>query len=230
MKKIMFNDKYGLTQAVLDGRKTQTRRVIKCPREFKGEWVAGFNIHIRQSDKKVVGWPCMYDADEREFDGGEILPRYKVGEIVAVAQSYKNAGFRPDKVLYRSIPEIDGYVKETACCQKGWNNKMFVAPNLMPHQIRITNVRIQRLQDISDEDCLAEGVVKIVHSIPTKAPQYITGYYPSMSLKEAAGKFGWGRAYSTPQYAYADLIDKVSDEGTWESNPWVWVYEFELMK
>ncbi len=189
----MFNDKYGLTQAVLDGRKTQTRRVIKCPREFKGEWVAGFNIHIRQSDKKVVGWPCMYDADEREFDGGEILPRYKVGEIVAVAQSYKNAGFRPDKVLYRSIPEIDGYVKETACCQKGWNNKMFVAPNLMPHQIRITNVRIQRLQDISDEDCLAEGVVKIVHSIPTKAPQYITGYYPSMSLKEAADKFGWGR-------------------------------------
>ena len=75
MKKIMFNDKYSLTQAVLDGRKTQTRRVIKYPREFKGEWVAGFNIHIRQSDKKVVGWPCMYDADEREFDEGEILPR-----------------------------------------------------------------------------------------------------------------------------------------------------------
>lgn len=92
MKKIMFNDKYSLTQAVLDGRKTQTRRVIN-PREFKGEWVVGFNIHICQSDKKVVGWPCMYDADEREFDGGEILPRYKVGEIVAVAQSYKNAGF-----------------------------------------------------------------------------------------------------------------------------------------
>lgn len=54
--------------------------------------------------------------------------------------------------------------------------------------------------------------------------------YPSMLLKEAADKLGWGRSYSTPQYAYADLIDKVSGEGTWESNPWVWVYEFELMK
>lgn len=111
-----------------------------------------------------------------------------------------------------------------------WRNKMFVKAELMPYQIKITNVRIQRLQDISDEDCLAEGVVKIVHSIPTKAPQYITGYYPSMSLKEAADKLGWGCAYSTPQYAYADLIDKVSGEGTWKSNPWVWVYEFELMK
>lgn len=83
MKKIMFNDKYSLTQAVLDGRKTMTRRIIKCPRTFKGEWVAGFNIHRRHSDKKIVGWPYMYDADEREFDMGEILPKYKVGEAVA---------------------------------------------------------------------------------------------------------------------------------------------------
>lgn len=90
MKKIMFNDKYSLTQAVLDGRKTMTRRIIKCPRTFKGEWVAGFNIHRRHSDKKIVGWPYMYDADEREFDMGEILPKYKVGEVVAVAQRYKD--------------------------------------------------------------------------------------------------------------------------------------------
>lgn len=136
-----------------------------------------------------------------------------VGEIVAVAQSYADIGIEP-----------------FAFCEAAWRNKMFVKAELMPYQIKITNVRIQRLQDISDEDCVAEGVVKIVHSIPTKAPQYITGYYPSMSLKEAADKLGWGCAYSTPQYAYADLIDKVSGEGTWKSNPWVWVYEFELMK
>ncbi len=223
MKKIMFNDKYSLTQAVLDGRKTQTRRVIKCPREFKGEWVAGFNIHIRQSDKKVVGWPCMYDADEREFDGGEILPRYKIGEIVAVAQSYKNAGFRSDKVLYRSIPEIDGYVKETACCQKGWNNKMFVAPNLMPHQIRITDIKIERLQNISDEDCLREGV-----ELNTRQYEY------DGTKKYCVCGLGHWRAigctdFDTPREAFAALIDKVSGKGTWKSNPYVFVYEFELV-
>ena len=87
----MFNDDYGLTQAVLDGRKTMTRRIIKCPRTFRGDWVAGFNVHIRQSDKKIVDYPCMYDADGREFDGGEILPKYKIGEVVAIAQSYKDA-------------------------------------------------------------------------------------------------------------------------------------------
>lgn len=88
MKKILFNDKFGLTQAVLDGRKTMTRRAITCPRTFRGEWVAGFNVHIQQSDRKIVDYPCMYDADEREFDGGQILPKYKVGEVVAIAQCY----------------------------------------------------------------------------------------------------------------------------------------------
>lgn len=168
MKKIMFNDKYSLTQAVLDGRKTMTRRIIKCPRTFKGEWVAGFNIHRRHSDKKIVGWPCMYDADEREFDMGEILSKYKVGEVLAIAQSYESLGMNPEIAL-NDRDGIGFYTKTKFA--PGWKNKMFVRADLMPHHIRITNIKIERLQDISDEDCLAEGVVKVTHTVPTKAPQ-----------------------------------------------------------
>ena len=203
MQKIMFNDQYRLTEAVLEGRKTQTRKIIKCPREFKGEWVAGFNIHIRKSDKKVVDWPCMYDADEREFDGGEILPRYKVGEIVAIAQSYADIGIEPFPF-----------------CEAGWRNKMRVKAELMPHQIKITNVRIQRLQDISDEDCLAEGIRKIESNKISKAFGFDNSY-------EIPNQFP---VFDSPREAYAALIDKVSGKGTWESNPWVFVYEFELVK
>ena len=203
MKKIMFNDQYRLTESVLEGRKTQTRRIIKCPRTFKGEWVAGFNIHIRQSDKKVVDWPCMYDADEREFDGGEILPRYMVGEIVAIAQRYADIGIEPFPF-----------------CEAGWRNKMRVKANLMPHQIKITNVRIQRLQDISDEDCLAEGIRKIESNKISKAFGFDNSY-------EIPNQFP---VFDSPREAYAALINKVSGNGTWESNPWVFVYEFELVK
>ena len=201
MQKILFNDKFQLTKAVLEGRKTQTRRIIKCPREFKGEWVAGFNIHIRKSDKKVVDWPCMYDADESEFDEGEILPRYKVGEIVAIAQSYADLGVEPFPF-----------------CEAGWRNKMFVKAELMPNQIKITNIHIQRLQDISDEDCLAEGIVKKVGY--DGIPRYYVPWY----------KHTWAYATDSTKDAYRFLIDKVSGKGTWESNPWVFVYEFELIK
>ena len=226
MKKIMFNDKYSLTQAVLDGRKTMTRRIIKCPRTFKGEWVAGFNIHRRHSDKKIVGWPCMYDADEREFDMGEILSKYKVGEVLAIAQSYESLGMNPEIAL-NDRDGIGFYTKTKFA--PGWKNKMFVRADLMPHHIRITNIKIERLQDISDEDCLAEGVVKVTHTVPTKAPQCLISYYPCLSLKEAADKVGWGITYSTPQLAFAALIDKVSGCDTWGSNPYVFAYEFELI-
>lgn len=226
MKKIMFNDKYSLTQAVLDGRKTMTRRIIKCPRTFRGEWVAGFNIHRRHSDKKIVDWPCMYDADEREFDMGEILSKYKVGEVLAIAQSYESLGMNPEIAL-NDRDGIGFYTKTKFA--PGWKNKMFVRADLMPHHIRITNIKIERLQDISDEDCLAEGVVKVTHTVPTKAPQCLISYYPCLSLKEAADKVGWGITYSTPQLAFAALIDKVSGRDTWGSNPYVFAYEFELI-
>ena len=201
MKKIMFNDKYSLTQAVLDGRKTMTRRIIKCPRTFRGEWVAGFNIHIRHSDKKIVDWPCMYDADEREFDMGEILPKYELGEVVAIAQSYmdvdrfyrkgKNAAYL--EYLDSILPELKLY--------PGWTNKMFVRADLMPHHIRITDIKIERLQNISDEDCFKEGIFK------WDAGQKDIPFYSFHNADIPD--------YNDPRDAFAELIDKVSGKGTW---------------
>lgn len=213
-KKIMFNDKYSLTQAVLDGRKTMTRRIIKCPRTFKGEWVAGFNIHRRHSDKKIVDWPCMYDADEREFDMGEILPKYKVGEVLSIAQSYESLGMNPEIAL-NDRDGIGFYTKTKFA--SGWKNKMFVRADLMPHHIRITNIKVERLQGISDEDCLKEGVYEDSGD----------DEFPPSIFYEFEGNKDDG--FDTPREAFAALIDKVSGKGTWESNPYVFVYEFELI-
>lgn len=210
MKKISFNDKFGLTQAVLDGRKTMTRRIIKCPRTFKGEWVAGFNIHRCHSDKKIVGYPCMYDADGREFNSGEIIPRYKVGEVVAIAQSYETVYHE------QGLETLDMLVSGWKY-SKGWRNKLFVRADLMIYHIRITNLKIERLQDISDEDCLKEGVYEDSGD----------DEFPPSIFYEFEGNKDDG--FDTPREAFAALIDKVSGKGTWESNPYVFVYEFELI-
>lgn len=71
MKKIMFNDKYHLTQAVLNGTKTMTRREIIYPSKFRGENVAGYFVCRRPSGEIVE--VCMYDEDERMIDGGHTL-------------------------------------------------------------------------------------------------------------------------------------------------------------
>jgi len=142
---------------------------------------------------------------------------YKVGEIVAVAQSYRAAGFDPEYCI-----EGGTYAKKHA----GWRNKMFVSAKYMPHQIRITGIKCERLRDISDEDCIKEGIfVNEYVGKGKKCHHYgFDGFF-----NEAAGWFarGW---YNTPREAFAILIDKVSGRGTWVSNPWVVAYEFELVK
>lgn len=208
MKKIMFNDKFGLTRAVLDGRKTMTRRVIICPREFRGEWVAGF--YVCKNSKGEVTEVCMYDADERMIDGGQILPKYKIGEVVAIAQSYSDCGNMPDLEFdqdgYPIMPERSGFF-----------NKMFVKADLMPHHIKITGIKVERLQDISDEDCLKEGIIhacttndgiKIYHTPHTKR-----GYLST----------------DVAQRAFEFLINKVCGKGVFQFNPYVFVYEFALI-
>ena len=201
----MFNDRYGLTQAVLEGRKTMTRRIIKAPKTMEGEWVSGFAV-VKEPNSNEVIEVFALDADEGMIN--TILPKYKVGEVVAVAQAYKDCFGCPD-FLFGDRP--------------GWVNKMFVCAEFMPHQIRITNVRVERLQDISEEDCLREGIYNW-----KDAPDCPPGHKDSKI--ECFGYDGSWDGHLTPITAFAALIDKVSGKGTWENNPWVFVYEFELVK
>lgn len=213
MKKIMFNDKYGLTKAVLTRRKTQTRRVITCPKTFKGQYVAGFNVYKRVSDG-FISEICMYDADERAFEGGQIVSKYKLGEVIAVSQNMCDVYAEWDaKYLGKDTKALMKKFGGSPC----FKNKMFVKASEMPHQIRITKVRIEHLQDISDNDCLAEGI-----EFDGKAQSFYCGMNISTNAKNWLG--------CTPREAYAALIDKINGKGTWESNPYVFVYEFELVK
>lgn len=192
MKKIMFNDKYSLTQAVLDGRKTMTRRISK--------------EQIRNS----VFWKSGYES----IHGYEIKPIYKISELVAIAQSYESLGMNPEIAL-NDRDGIGFYTKTKFA--PGWKNKMFVRADLMPHHIRITGIKIERLQDISDEDCLKEGIYK--GQCGSADTHFMDVYYYKGDIQP----------YCTPRDAFAELIDKVSGKGTWESNPYVFVYEFELV-
>ena len=209
MKKIMFNDKCGLTQAVLEGRKTQTRRIITYPKTFKGKDVCGLYVYRWKVDG-VITEIGMYDRDEISIDGGQILPKYKVGEVVDVAQSYEKIWLENPSAFHnpyflRGLPS--------------WKNKMFVRASEIPHQIRIVNVRAERLQDISDEDCLKEGIIK--GKVGSEDTHFMDAYYIPTLKKDP---------FCTPQGAYSYLIDKISGKGTWDSNPYVFVYDFELVK
>lgn len=201
MQKIMFNDKYGLTQAVLDGRKTQTRRIayadyVKFPNTCIG---------LKGSDRNKLFFKNRNVVVAKSH--------YKIGEEVAIAQKYYDLVQNDE--FYR-LCGIYGMPLECIRFEKGCNNKMFVKACLMPRRIRITNIRVERLQYITDEDCLAEGIWK-AHNVGLEG---VTYWYTSLV----------NSPYRTAREAYAALIDNISGKGTWISNPYVFVYEFELIK
>ncbi len=200
------------TEAVLSGRKTQTRRIVPQKELDKAcEFaIAYFNetFDVFADDKDVLQHYFLVEEIGK-------LP-YRVGEIVAIAQRYKDIGLAAEAPLMEANG-IGGYVKTEL--SPGWTNKMFVRADLMPRQIRITNVRVERLQDISDEDCIAEGI------------DYVNGYSESYFFGFGVkSDKGWIRLGNTPREAYAALINRISGKGTWQSNPYVLVDEFELEK
>ena len=196
MNKISFSDRYRLTKSVIKRWKTMTRRIV--------------NEKIIQRARDYVSRNAKDDWDEeREKDeiNKYILRHapYKAGQIVAVAQSLKDMGYDPKEKNWKS-GQIWG-LDHTAA----WKNKMFVSAFQCIHQIRITSVRVERLQDISEEDAVKEGV------------EYRGDLCGFITEADAV-------TYDTAREAFAALIDKISGKGTWDRNPLVYVYEFELVK
>ena len=198
MKKIMFNDRYGLTRMVIKGRKMQSRRIV--PQSV-------IEKYSMMEDPTIID-----DA------------RYDVGEVVAVAESYCSIVEELENVknatcaghFEKNVEKAGKYLSWIE--HPGFSNKMFVSADMMLHQIRITDVRVERLQDISEEDCLKEGIQKML----TGCEDYQYSFYDN-------DKSAWNN-HKTPQEAFAHLINKVSRKDVWAENPYVFVYDFELVK
>lgn len=198
---------------VVTGEKIQTRRIITPQPDSRG---------FRTTNIMFEDW-----------HGREIRPKYNVGETVYLKEPYAETcdEYGTPIIAYKfggkprlKLPDSLGCEMDTDWCIDNypacgeWKNKLFMPQWAARHFIEITAVRAERLQDISEEDCLKEGI----------------GYAPIQKLSWSEKltpmwSNGFNR-YSTPQKAYAALVDKINGKGTWERNPFVWVYDFKLVK
>ena len=126
----MFNEPFGLQDASIDGSKTMTRRAVP-----------------ERTQRDGLVYAANHPNDEKAYERYllEHAP-YKVGEVVAIAQRYRDI-----------VPPLDN--KNIVWTGRGWNNKMYVKAEVMPKHIRILDVKVEGLAGISDEDCLREGII-----------------------------------------------------------------------
>lgn len=223
MKPILFSTL--MVKAIMDGQKTQTRRVIKFPKGRTPHWYHGPNeegLHdfmfgaIDPENRMAIDWS--------EF----VIAPFAVGDELWVRETF---------AVDPCLPDCAGHEDENECpfnqvgdkCYKyqaqytepvpkiGWKPSIHMPSEAARIFLMVTDVRAEQLQDISEDDMIAEGIMD-ADDYATKSPP---DEYPEHDPRYK-GWIGWNRVL------FESLWNEFAKQGTrWRDNPWVWVISFE---
>jgi len=186
-----------MVRAILEGRKTQTRRIMK-PQPL---WVADPSVPFKTADADPNGIiRCPYGQPE---DRLWVRETWRLYDSLVECACYDacECSRHHGKPLYRaSLPDDEGPWKPSIHMPR-WASRI---------TREVTGVRVERLQDISEEDAIAEGIDM----------RSLCGCQDGCSQCDDR----------TPQETYRDLWETINGPGSWAANPWVWVVEFKVMK
>ena len=201
-----------MVQAILEGSKTMTRRIISktgfLEQYSKAE--LDHDVEVCQEDDwdktKVLKGPCAV------FDHGEwsIKYKYNVGDILWVRETWKQKRFAGQilegydyKANHVTWLESRGqlFTKNSSCeTDEHWKPSIFMPRAACRIFLEITDITVERLHDISEGDAIAEGI----------------------DLSKTSGDFD-----ITPRNVFQQLWQSINGDDSWESNPWVWVIKFK---
>jgi hypothetical protein len=194
-----------MVRAILDGSKTQTRRIVKphpiakpfqIQGEATGDWFTENPPHLRRDKMFAQRFRCPYGlAGDRLWVREAWLDAWAQNLPHTSVQYHYRADLGNEHYRYR------------------WSPSIHMPRAASRISLAVTEVRVQRLQDISEEDAKAEGIV------PVTAPNgHITYQVPG----ELAGQ--------TPQRAFKVLWEGINGNASWAANPWVWAISFRVEK
>lgn len=184
-----------MVQAILEGRKTMTRRICKHKLDDRG---------ARLTDQL------------EDWHGNKIKQPIEVGDIVWVRETFAEfSGIEPQvSYVYKADKLFDTPAKEHLCDNK-WKPSLFMPKQACRIWLEVTNVRLERLQDISEEDAIAEGVERV------PLEPFVLRYRDYTGLEDY-----WDNAKSS----FHTLWIAINGATSWQENPWVWVYEFKQVE
>ena len=221
IKPILFNTE--MVRAIMDGRKTCTRRMVKPQPDEKHTYQLGFVTD--STEKKEVG---CFGFGINEYGGSiqYVKSQYQPGDILYVRETWErfecrncegdergNCSKEPKKsvldktcgcYMYRATDEISGDAK--------WHPSIHMPKEAARIWLKVTNVRVERLQDITEDGAKAEGAIDNRGFIHSPENEYDRIYTAREHFIEI-----WDRTIKK-----SDL-----DIYGWDANPWVWVIEFE---
>ena len=218
MKPILFNTE--MVRAILDGRKTVTRRVVKPQPD---RVYSGGNVELRchTDGPHKDEWHCYRESPPLDKVvnspwGGQISPPFQVGDTLYVRETWAYVSdwinVDPDVGIF------DGYIYKADWKEKEhpkWRPSIHMPKEAARIFLRVTDVRARRLRDMTNEDAEREGALTD-ERLTIEEEAGLVGL-PTSTLREYFGRHIWDRTIKekdVPLYG-------------WEANPWVWVIKFE---
>lgn len=223
-----------MVRAILEGRKTQTRRAIKNP-PGQGDWIPAEMCATTSEGYQTSGhsgvWWCDGNGDDQDtvrcpygIPGDRLWVRETWGFVNhdGYANCPSSLSWRADG-RQRIVPVDDvmrlpktqlphcGYSLDD---QPKWRSSIHMPRWASRITLEVTDIRVERLQEISEMDAFAEG-------IDDESEAYLAAEH-----YQAGGSSITGGCPSV--FAFADLWDSINGTGSWEANPWVWAITFEL--
>ena len=204
-----------MVRALLDGSKTQTRRVVKPQPPENADQVTTWH-HPKEKDgrgPRYYAWvdggihqdfcmPCPYGQP-----GDQLWVRETFSPIYPQDPNYN--GGRPIEYDYAATYTHGDRLGDSLGIRKHWKPCIHMPRVASRIQLEITGVRVERLQDISEADAMAEGA---------RCADEVTGREVLFPHASKAGSF---------RLHYRDIWESINGPGSWDLNPWVWVIEFK---
>lgn len=188
-----------MVKAILEGRKTQTRRIK----------------NLKEINLNPASWRYVSKLGGSWKDKAKYIFRFinPTGRPVNIASPYGLPGdrlwvretFLVERSQHKDFYEYKADYSNTFAGDVCWKPSIFMPREACRILLEVTDVRVERLQDISEEDAIAEGI-----SLPNYAEQAIKDIF-----------------FPEPSAIYSELWESINGKGSWDKNPWVWVIEFK---
>lgn len=231
MKPILFSTP--MVQAILEERKTMTRRILKPQPEI---YEKNGKEMIRHETKKHVIQTELKNAAQQFI--GIPCPYGEVGDILWVRETCVKACISEDgegpisgenwRYWYRADSdwmkhEWDHSGKDGPQDSPSWKPSIFMPKEACRIFLEIIDIKVERLNEISEQDCISEGIKSHLEEL-TKEPRF------KNYMEDASGYGHPDYDYPTtydPKYSFQTLWQSINGEEGWDKNPWVWAITFK---
>jgi hypothetical protein len=205
-----------MVRAIRSGIKTQTRRVLKTEPIYDGRFAGGWKLQGKAGREAALCSPMIADLCPYGQPGDQLWVRETHAIVPRTAYAHSEG-------VQQTLRPDDPYEHDAAIYREGWtrsNSGFRWRPSIhMPRwasriTLEITSVRVERLQDISEADCIAEGI----EGTYLEEIQVWRDYQHE------------GKVFLSARHSYISLWESINGPGSWDANPWVWVVEFKEVK